>query len=125
MGAMDLDLATRQKICQLVAGIVTADAKLDTKEAAFVYRVITGFGIEASPRDAIIPIVDSDAAAAQIQELPRHAQDEALRLLVEAACVDGQIQPQERHYLRAIGSALRISDEDLERQIVGRLLAPR
>lgn len=122
---MDLDLATRRKICQLVAGIVTADGKLDTKEAAFVYRVCKSFGIEATTRDAIVPLVDAEAAAMQIQELPRQAQDEALRLVLDAACVDGQIQPQEREYLRAIGSALGISNEDLERRIVGRLIAPR
>ncbi len=120
---MDLDLATRQKICQLVAGVVTVDGKLDTKEAAFVYRVYKGFGIDATPRDAIAPLVDAEAAAMQIQELPRHAQDEALRLVVDAACVDGLIQPQERDYLRAIGSALGISNEDLERRILGRLIA--
>lgn len=120
---MDLDLATRQKICQLVAGIVTADGKLETKEAAFVYRVLHGFGIDATPRDAIAPVVDAEAAALQIQDLPRPAQDEALRLLLDAACVDGKIQLQERDYLRAIASAMRISDEDLERRIVARLIA--
>jgi uncharacterized tellurite resistance protein B-like protein len=119
---MALDLATRHKICQLIAGIITSDAKLDTKEAAFVYRVISSFGIDASGRDAIVPLVDTDAAAALIEELPHQAQDEALRLLVEAACIDGKIQQQERAYLRAIGAALRISDEDIERRIVGRLM---
>jgi uncharacterized tellurite resistance protein B-like protein len=125
MSDMDLDLATRRKICQLVAGIITADAKLDTKEAAFVYRVMKGFGIDASQRDAVVPLVDTEAAASLIQDLPRHAQDEALRLLVDAACVDGQIHPHERSYLRAIGAALAIADEDMERRIVGRLMAPR
>jgi uncharacterized tellurite resistance protein B-like protein len=122
---MDLDLATRVKICQLVAGIITADAKLDTKEAAFVYRVIQGFGIDVKHREASIPVADVEAAAQQIQDLPRPAQDAALRLLVEAACIDGRIQPQERDYLRAIGSALAISDEDLERLIVARMMSGR
>jgi uncharacterized tellurite resistance protein B-like protein len=122
---MDLDLETRQKICQLVAGIVTSDGKLEAKEAAFVYRVLAGFGVDATPRPAIAPVVDVEAAARKVQDLPRSAQDEALRLVLDAACVDGQIQPQERNYLRAIGSALGISDEDLERRIVARLIAPR
>lgn len=120
---MDLDLATRRKICQLVAGIITADAKLDPKEAAFFYRVVHRFGIAASERDTIVPLADAEEAAVQIQELPRRAQDTALALLVDAAFVDGVMQPEERAYLRAIGSALAISDEDLERRIVSRLMS--
>lgn len=117
---MDLDLATRRKICQLVAGIITVDAKLDAKEAAFIYRLMKGFGIDA--RDPIVPLVDSDSASDLMVELPRHAQDEALRLLVDAACVDGRIDDQERRYLRAVGAALAIADEEMERRIVGRLM---
>jgi uncharacterized tellurite resistance protein B-like protein len=117
---MDLDLATRQKICQLVAGIITVDAKLDAKEAAFVYRLMKSFGIDA--RDPIEPLVNSDSASDLVRELPRHAQDEALRLLVDAACVDGRIDTNERSYLRAVGAALAISDEDMERRIVARLM---
>ncbi|MDX2089202.1 MAG: hypothetical protein SFX73_15205 [Kofleriaceae bacterium] len=122
---MDLDLATRRTICQLVAGLITADAKLDTKEAAFVYRVARGFGLDVSARDPIVPLVDSEAAAARLLALSPPAQDHALRLLVDAACVDGAIQPDERGYLNAIGAALRISEEDLERRIVARMMSPR
>lgn len=118
---MDLDLATRQKICQLVAGIITVDAKLDTKEAAFVYRLMKAFGIDA--REPIVPLVDSDGASALMLELPRTAQDEALRLLVDAACIDGRIDTSERSYLRTIGAALAIADEDMERRIVNRLMS--
>lgn len=117
---MDLDLATRRKICQLVAGIITVDAKLDAKEAAFVYRLMQGFGIDA--REPIVPLVDSDSASDLMLELPRDAQDAALGLLVDAACIDGRIDQQERSYLRAIGAALSIADEDIERRIVGRLM---
>lgn len=119
---MNLDLATRRTICQLVAGLITADAKLDAKEAAFVYRVARGFGIEVTPGDVIVPVTDLEDAATRILDLPSPAQDEALRLLVEAACVDGVIHPHERTYLRAIGGALRISDEDLERRIVAQVM---
>jgi uncharacterized tellurite resistance protein B-like protein len=122
---VNLDLATRQKICQLVAGIVTTDGKLDAKEAAFVYRLSQALGLESAPRDSLVPLADAESAAMLIQELPRQAQDEALRLLLDAACIDGQIQPQERSYLQSVGSALGISKEDLERRIIGRLMAPR
>jgi uncharacterized tellurite resistance protein B-like protein len=124
LGIMDLDLATRRTICQLVAGLVTSDAKLDGKEAAFVYRVMKGFGIDTTAREALVPLVDLELAVQRMHELPRPAQDEALRLLVEAACVDGRLQQQERDYLNAIGAALGISAEDIERRLVTTMMSP-
>jgi uncharacterized tellurite resistance protein B-like protein len=115
-----MDATTRQRICQLVAGLVIADDILADKEEAFLDRMIERFGIEGG-RDVVFPLVDRDEAAAQIKQLDRSAQEEALRLLIEAACVDGQIQPEERDYLGAIAKALELSDADLEKRIASGL----
>lgn len=122
---MDLDLATRQTLGRLVAGLITSDAKIAPKEATFFYRVVAQLGLDASFRETVVPLRDAEAAADVIAAQPPRAQEEALRLLIEAACIDGQVQPQERGYLRAIGAALRISEEDVDRRIVERLIAPR
>jgi len=82
-----MDLETRQKICQLVAGIVIADDILDDHEEAFLDRLLHSFGIEAG-RDAVLPLVDRDEAAEQMKALPKDAQTEAMRLLIEAADAD-------------------------------------
>jgi uncharacterized tellurite resistance protein B-like protein len=116
-----MDLSTRQKICQLVAGIIIADDILDDREEAFVDRMIKSFGIDDPSREVIFPLVDHVEASVQIKELPKDAQQEALRLLIEAACVDGEIVPEERAYLGAIATALAITVEDLEARLATQL----
>ena len=115
-----MDLAARQRICQLVAGIIIADDILDDKEEAFLDRMIKGFGIDDPAREVVLPLVDHNEAAQQIKELPPAAQ-KALRLLIEAACVDGQIVDEEREYLLAIGNALGVADAELEKRIASGL----
>jgi uncharacterized tellurite resistance protein B-like protein len=112
-----MDAATSHRICQLVAGIIIADDILDDKEEAFLDRMIKSFGIDDPAREVVLPLVDHAEAAEQIKQLPPPAQQEAVRLLVEAACVDGQIVPEEREYLRAVGAALGISDPEIDKRI--------
>jgi uncharacterized tellurite resistance protein B-like protein len=117
---MELDLETRQKICQLVAGIIISDDILDDKEEAFIDRLIKSFDLETG-RESLFPLVDSNEAAAQIRELPSPARDEAFKLLIEAACADGQIVPEEREYLQTIAAALEISNDELEKRLAAEL----
>jgi uncharacterized tellurite resistance protein B-like protein len=116
-----MDLGTRQKICQLVAGIIIADDILDAKEEAFVDRLIKSFGVGESGRDVIFPLVDRNEAAAQIKDLPADAQEAALTLLIEAACVDSEIAPEEREYLKAIADALEVPDTTLAKRVAEQL----
>jgi uncharacterized tellurite resistance protein B-like protein len=116
-----MDIETRQKICQLVAGIIISDDILDEKEEAFVDRLIQSFGVGESGREVIFPLVDRDEAAQQIKDLPKDAQEEALRLLIEAACIDGQIAPEEREYLHAIAKALDVSEATLAKRVADQL----
>lgn len=116
-----MDIETRQKICQLVAGIIIADDILDEKEEAFVDRLIKSFGVGESGRDVLFPLVDRDEAAAQMKALPKEAQDEGMRLLIEAACVDGQITPEEREYLKAIADALGLDQGGLAKRVAAQL----
>lgn len=116
-----MDVTTRQRICQLVAGILIADDILDEHEEAFVDRLIQSFGLGESGRDAVFPLVDRDEAVEQIKQLPPEAQHDAVRLLIEAACVDGQIAPEERDYLRAIAAALEIPETTLARRVAQQL----
>lgn len=116
-----MDLGTRQKICQLVAGIIIADDLLDEKEEAFVDRLIKSFDVGESGRDVIFPLVDRDEAAEQIKEMSKEAQETALQLLIEAACVDNQIAPEEREYLKAIADALDVPEATLARRVAEQL----
>ncbi len=118
-----MDRTTRQKICQLVAGIVITDDILDSKEEAFVDRMIASFGLSDTNRDVIFPLVDAKEAAEEMQRLPKDAQDEAFRLLIEAAAVDGEIVPEERAYLKAVADVLGVSQEDIEQRLANQLAA--
>jgi uncharacterized tellurite resistance protein B-like protein len=115
-----MDLDTRLKICQLVAGIVIADDILDASEEKFLDRLLQSFGIE-SGRDAVFPLVDRDEAAAQMKAMAKEGQDEAMRLLIEAACADGQIAPEERDYLRAVGDAIGLPAHELAHRVADKL----
>ena len=115
-----MDLDTRMKICQLVAGIVISDDILDASEEQFLDRLLQTFGIEAG-RDAVFPLVDRQEAATQIKALSKDAQEEAMRLLIEAACVDGQIAPEERDYLHAVAAAIEIPASVLARRVAEKL----
>ncbi|HEV8245631.1 MAG TPA: TerB family tellurite resistance protein [Polyangiaceae bacterium] len=116
-----MDQATRQKICQLVAGIVITDDVLDEKEEAFVDRMIASFGLSDTNRDVIFPLVDGAEAAAEMKQMSKEAQDEAFQLLLEAAAADGEIVPEERVYLTTVAQAIGISEEEVERRLAEEL----
>jgi uncharacterized tellurite resistance protein B-like protein len=116
-----MDQTTRQKICQLVAGIVITDDVLDEKEEAFVDRMIASFGLQDTNRDVIFPLVDGDEAAREMKGLPKDAQEEAFRLLIQAACADGEVVPEERSYLAAVAAAIGISEADVDAQVKAQL----
>jgi uncharacterized tellurite resistance protein B-like protein len=113
--------STHSDVCQLVAGIIIADDILDAKEEAFVDRLIKTFGVGESGRDVIFPLVDRSEAAAQIKDLPKAAQDAALTLLIEAACIDSEIAPEEREYLKAVAEALDIPETTLAKRVAEQL----
>ena len=112
-----MDANLRQRICQLIAGIVITDEELDPREDAFVDRMLERFGLDKSERDVIFPLVDGEEAAATMRGLPREVQDEAFDLLVQAAVADGKVVPEEREYLGAIGMAIGMAEAEVERRI--------
>jgi DnaJ-domain-containing protein 1 len=83
--------------------------------------MLAGFGLDADQRDVIFPLVDGEEAATEIAQMPREVQEEAFRLLLEAAAADGKIVAEEREYLQEVAKALSISDEELERRLAEQL----
>lgn len=108
-----MDQATSRQICRLIAGVVVSDEDLDPKEEAFVDRMLERFGIPASERAVVFPIVDSDEAAGAIRALPQSVRMEAFGLLIEAAAADGAIAPEELTYLEKVADALEVSRDEL------------
>ena len=116
-----MDEVLRKKICRLIAGIVVADDELDDKEDAFLDRMMLKFGIPTDQREELFPIVDADEAVAEMKTLPKDVQTEAFALLVDAACADGQVVPEERAYLDAVGSSIGLDAATVEERLVDAL----
>ena len=72
-----MDAALSKKVCRLIAGIVVADDDLHDEEDKFLDRMLVRFGIPASERDMLFPIVlQTQAARAYCFEM-RPAGDQA------------------------------------------------
>ena len=61
--------------------------------------------------------METQEALAEMKDLPPDARDEAMRLLLDAACADGRIMEAEREYLRTVASALEIDQAATDRMI--------
>ena len=112
---MEKELA--KKVCRLVAGIIVSDDDLDAAEDAFIDRMLAKFGIPGEERDSIFPIVDKSEAVEAMRELPRDVQQEALALLMDAACADGKVVDEERAYLHTVGAEIGMAGKDIDARI--------
>lgn len=112
---MDRELSV--KVCRFVAGLLVTDDDLDPKEDAFIERMLARFGIPATDRDLIFPIVDGAEAATMLREMPANVRDEAVDLLIQAAAADGKIAPEERGYLETVSDAVGLARGELEKRL--------
>lgn len=113
-----MDEALRKKICRLIAGIVVADDDLDDREDAFLDRMLVKFGIPKEHREELFPIVDRGEAVAEMKTLPKVVQEDTFARLIDAACADGQVVPEERDYLIAVGAVLGLDEKTVEERVV-------
>ena len=118
-----MDVEMRHTVCRLIAGLVVADDDLAPEEDAFIDRLLARFGVPAGDRDTIFPIVDRTEAAVKIRELPAAVQEEALKLLLEAAVADGKVVDEERDYLRSVGEALGLGEAAVDKRLADALAA--
>ena len=117
LAAVDLD--TRTKICELLEAIVSADGVVKDSEREFMEKAIVRFRLPADVPPTSIRDVGS--ATATLRALGPDTQTRVLALLVEAAVVDGEVDPHERAMLLAAAAALGIEATALEERIARRL----
>jgi uncharacterized tellurite resistance protein B-like protein len=113
--SMDQEVARR--VCRLIAGIVVSDDDLAPKEDAFVDRMLERFGIPVSEREVVFPIIDESEAVEAMKSLDVEVQKEAFQLLVDAAAVDGSIEPEELSYLEAVAAIVEVSKDELAERL--------
>jgi hypothetical protein len=118
-----VDPKTGRKVCELIAGIIATDKELHPSELQFMLRTFAAFGVARGDEDeALCPTVTAVEAERQMGELPEDVQQEALRLLVSSAVVDGKVTPAERDWLVAVARAAGVSGEAVDERIAAALL---
>src|SRR5437660_1700218 len=83
------------------SGIGAADGKVVEEEREFLRRVIERFHLTQDDRADRIVASDPGRATATLRALPSDVQSRVMALLVEAAIVDGRVEPEERALLLA------------------------
>jgi uncharacterized tellurite resistance protein B-like protein len=116
-----VDLEERGKIVDLIQAMITADGVVKEEERDFLRRVVSRFGLTAEDRVARVVARDPGSVMATLRELAPDVQARVMALLVEAAVVDGQVDPAERALLLASAATLGIEAYALEERIARRL----
>ncbi len=117
-----MDASEQQKICDLIETVIAADGVVTGEEREFLRKIVARFGL---PDREIGPMSGASfgRTTATLRTLPPDMQARVMALLVEAAVVDGAVDPQERVLLLASAAALGIEATALEERIASRLRA--
>jgi uncharacterized tellurite resistance protein B-like protein len=117
-----MDVEERHKICGLIETMIAADGEITDAEREFLRRIVERFGLperEAGPYSTN----DVGRTTQTLRTLAPDVQLRVMALLVEAAVVDGRVDPHERALLLASAATLGIDATALEERIAGRLRA--
>lgn len=117
-----MDVEEQHKVCQLIEAVIAADGVVDDAEREFLRRIVERFGL---PEREPVALSENDfgRTTTMLRGLAPDVQTRVMALLVEAAVVDGRVDPQERALLLASAAALGIDATALEERIVWRLRA--
>ena len=117
-----MNIEERYRVCELIEAVISADGVIGDEEREFLRKIVERFGLPA--RDNV-PVSQSDfgRTTATLRNLQPDVQARVMALLVEAAVVDGGVDPQERALLLASAATLGIEATALEERIAWRLKA--
>jgi uncharacterized tellurite resistance protein B-like protein len=117
-----MDLEERYKIRELLETMIAADGRLADEEREFLRRIVERLGL---PFREAGPFSESDVgrATTTIRTLAPDVQLRVMALLVDAAVVDGCVDPEEHALLLASAATLGIEATALEERIAARLRA--
>jgi uncharacterized tellurite resistance protein B-like protein len=112
------------KVIDLIEAVIAADGVVLDAEREFLRRVVERFRISREERPDRVLTSDPGRATATLRALAPDAQARVMALLVDAAVVDGIVQPEERALLLAAAATLGIDAGALEERIARRLNGP-
>jgi hypothetical protein len=118
-----MNLNTRRRVCELVAGIIASDRELHPAELKFMLKTFSTFGIATGKDDeAVCPTVTTFEAAKAMRALPEEVRHEAIDLLIRSAVTDGKVTPDEREWLLAVGRAADVPETTIEERLTEQLM---
>ena len=109
------------KVVELIEAVIAADGVVVDEEREFLRRVLERFGLSQDDRADRMVTSDPGRATATLRALGSDVQARVMALLVEAAIIDGRVEPEERALLLASAAALGIEADVLEERIARRL----
>jgi uncharacterized tellurite resistance protein B-like protein len=116
-----VDFEQRAKVCKLIEAVISADGVVVAEEREFLDQVLRKFKISEEDVDGAALSADLGRTTATLREMPSDMATRVMALLVDAAIVDGRVEPQERALLLASAAALGIEATALEERIARRL----
>lgn len=117
-----MDVEERYKVCELIEAVIGADGVIADAEREFLRRVVERFGLPARA-GGVIGENDAGRTTSTLRTLAPDVQPRVMALLVEAAVIDGCVDPEERALLLASAATLGIEATALEERIAWRLRA--
>ncbi len=117
-----MDVEEQVKVCELIEAVIAADGVVNDAEKEFLRKVVSRFGL---PERTPVPTTQSDfgRTTQMLRNLPSDVQARVMALLVDAAVIDGRVDPEERALLLASAASLGIEATALEERIAWRLKA--
>lgn len=115
-----MDLEDRYTVCELIESVIAADGVVDDREREFLQGIIRRFALPPREKRATVNV---GLTTAKLRALPSDVQTRVMALLVEAAVIDGKVDPHERAMLLASAATLGIEANALEERIAWRLRA--
>jgi uncharacterized tellurite resistance protein B-like protein len=116
-----MDNEMRAKVSALLEAVVTADGVIRPEEREFVRRAAARWKLP-EPEEPL-SLRTLGATIEVLRALDRNAQARVVALLVDAAAVDGNIDPREHALLLAAAASLGIEATALEERLTQRLHA--
>jgi uncharacterized tellurite resistance protein B-like protein len=116
-----VDAEERGKVVELIKAVVAADHVVSDEERQFLRRIIERLGGTPTLADEEMATTDIGRTTATLRSLPPDSQTRVLALLVDAAIVDGRVEPEERALLLASAATLGVDAHALEERIARRL----
>lgn len=119
-----MDVEERHKVCQLIEAVIAADGIVADAEREYLRRIVERFGLPERELGSGVPS-DVGRSMHTLRNLAPDVQTRVMALLVEAAVIDGHVDPEERALLLASAATLGIEATALEERIAWRLSEAR